>query len=154
MNTEKHYTNPSAGILILTRMSDKGKQILLQHRGDTKMLPNVWDCISGHVERGESVRQTIVREAMEEIDISISEDDLTFVGITHLRLDEEISYYNFFFTSDTYQGTPKILEPSKHDDLAWFDLTDLPQMADQIAENRLEAIMQLESGIFYNDVNF
>ncbi|RPA62436.1 NUDIX domain-containing protein [Aerococcus agrisoli] len=154
MSEEKHYANPSAGILLLTRENNEGKQILLQYRGNTKMLPNVWDCISGHVEQNESVRQAIVREAMEELGITVLADDLAFVGVTHLQLDASTTYYNFFFTTDVFKGTPEILEPQKHDDLAWFYIDELPNMADQMADNRLDAIMHLESGVFYREVNF
>ena len=78
---KSRYNNPSAGILILTRELDGKKQVLLQHRGQTEMLANVWDCISGHVEAQETVRQAMVREVYEELGIQIQADDLEFVGL-------------------------------------------------------------------------
>ncbi|MFE0442422.1 MULTISPECIES: NUDIX hydrolase [Aerococcus] len=148
------YTNPSAGILILTRKLDGQKQVLLQHRGQTEMLANKWDCISGHVEAQETVRQAMVREAYEELGIQIQVDDLTFVGLTHLRLDDETTYYNIYLTTDRFMGTPQIMETDKHDDLKWVNLTDLQAMAEAIVKNRYEAIQHLGQPPFYSEEGF
>ncbi|GMR69894.1 hypothetical protein NUITMVRA1_05700 [Aerococcus viridans] len=148
------YTNPSAGILILTRKLDGQKQVLLQHRGQTEMLANKWDCISGHVEAQETVRQAMVREAYEELGIQIQVDDLTFVGLTHLRLDDETTYYNIYLTADRFMGTPQIMETDKHDDLKWVNLTDLQAMAEAIVKNRYEAIQHLGQPPFYSEEGF
>lgn len=148
------YTNPSAGILILTRKLGGQKQVLLQHRGQTEMLANKWDCISGHVEAQETVRHAMVREVYEELGILIQADDLEFVGLTHLRLDDETTYYNIYLTTDRFVGTPHIMETDKHDDLKWVNLTDLPTMADEIVQNRYEAIQHLGQPPFYSEEGF
>lgn len=148
------YTNPSAGILILTRKLDGQKQVLLQQRGQTEMLANKWDCISGHVEAQETVRQAMVREVYEELGIQIQADDLAFVGLTHLRLDDETTYYNIYLTTDRFVGTPQIMETDKHDDLKWVNLTDLPTMANEIVQNRYEAIQHLGQPPFYLEEGF
>ncbi|MCT1797627.1 NUDIX domain-containing protein [Aerococcus viridans] len=148
------YTNPSAGILILTRKLGGQKQVLLQHRGQTEMLANKWDCISGHVEAQETVRQAMVREVYEELGIHIQADDLAFVGLTHLRLDDETTYYNIYLTTDRFVGTPQIMETDKHDDLKWVNLTDLPTMANEIVQNRYEAIQHLGQPPFYSEEGF
>lgn len=148
------YTNPSAGILILTRKLDGQKQVLLQQRGQTEMLANKWDCISGHVEAQETVRQAMVREVYEELGVYIQADDLAFVGLTHLRLDDETTYYNIYLTTDRFVGTPQIMETDKHDDLKWVNLTDLPTMANEIVQNRYEAIQHLGQPPFYSEEGF
>ncbi|AMC01003.1 NUDIX hydrolase [Aerococcus viridans] len=155
MASEKmRYTNPSAGILILTRKLDGQKQVLLQQRGQTEMLANKWDCISGHVEAQETVRQAMVREVYEELGVYIQADDLAFVGLTHLRLDDETTYYNIYLTTDRFVGTPQIMETDKHDDLKWVNLTDLPTMANEIVQNRYEAIQHLGQPPFYSEEGF
>ena len=154
VSKKARYTNPSAGILILTRVQDGQKQVLLQHRGQTEMLPNVWDCISGHVEEQETVRQAMVREVNEELAIIVKVEDIEFVGMTHLRLDDETTYYNIFLTTDKFVGTPKIMEKDKHDDLKWVNLSDLPAMADEIVQNRYHAIQHLGQPPFYSEEGF
>jgi len=118
------------------------------------MLANKWDCISGHVEAQETVRQAMVREAYEELGIQIQVDDLTFVGLTHLRLDDETTYYNIYLTTDRFMGTPQIMETDKHDDLKWVNLTDLQAMAEAIVKNRYEAIQHLGQPPFYSEEGF
>lgn len=154
VSKKARYTNSSAGILILTRVQDGKKQVLLQHRGRTEMLPNVWDCISGHVEEQETIRQTMVREAYEELSIIVKAEDIEFVGMTHLRLDDETTYYNIFLTTDKFMGTPKIMEKDKHDDLKWVNLDALPAMAHEMINNRYQAIQHLERPPFYSEEGF
>lgn len=154
IENNSRYQNPSAGILLITRMHEGHEQILLQHRGNIKMLPNIWDCISGHVEAGESVRQSLVREAMEELGIKLSAESLKFVGLNHLKLDESTTYYNIFFTTDEFEGSPKILEPKKHDGLKWFNIASLESMSSEIVSNRYFAIMNLHEKPFYIEENF
>lgn len=154
IENNERYQNPSAGILLITRNHEGHEQVLLQHRGQTKMLPNVWDCISGHVEQGESVRQALVREAMEELGIKLRPKTLKFVGLNHLKLDEETTYYNIFFSTDKFEGTPRILEPKKHDDLKWFNIASLESMVTEIVGNRYFAIKNLNNPPFYIEENF
>lgn len=154
VSKKARYTNPSAGVLILTREVEGEKQVLLQHRGQTEMLPNVWDCISGHVEAQETVRQAMVREVYEELAIEVNAEDLQFVGLTHLRLDDETTYYNIYLTTDKFVGTPKIMETDKHDGLKWINLADLQHMANDIVENRYHAIQHLGKAPFYSEEGF
>lgn len=147
----EHYQSPSAGILILTRQNGGQAEVLLQHRANTKMLPQQWDLISGHVEAAETVRQAIVREAKEEIGIDLEVDDLDFVLLSHNRISQDSSYYNIFFTSQRFQGDPRILEPEKHDALDWFPLDNLPS---PLVKDRKLALEALETGQTYVEVDF
>ncbi|MDK7049589.1 NUDIX hydrolase [Aerococcus sanguinicola] len=146
-----HHLTPSAGILILTRECQGQREVLLQHRANTKMLPQQWDLISGHVEAAESVRQAIVREAKEEIGIELDVDDLDFVLLSHNRINRDTTYYNIFFTSQRFQGQPHILEPEKHDALDWFPLDDLPS---PLVKDRKLALEALRTGQTYVEVDF
>lgn len=145
----EHYQNPSAGMLILTRHQAGQLEVLLQHRGNTRMLPNQWDVISGHVEAEEFVRDAIVREAKEEIDITINRDDLKFVMLSHNQIAEDQMYYNIFFTTDCFAGQPKILETTKHDDLRWFPIDGLPV---NVVKDRLIALTHLDGSLPYVEV--
>ena len=56
------------------------KKILIQKRAKQKKLqPNVWAMTGGSVILGENSVNTIVREAKEELDISINEEKLKFI---------------------------------------------------------------------------
>lgn len=66
------------------------KDILLFLRDDKESIPypNMWDVPGGHVERGESPDQCIVREMKEEIDIELEEFNLFSV----MEFDDRMEY--------------------------------------------------------------
>ena len=65
------------------------KKILIQKRSDTKKLsPSVWAMTGGSVIYGETPKETIVRESMEELSIDIQQDELEFMIKFKQRPDE------------------------------------------------------------------
>ena len=81
---------------------------------------------AGHVERGETAYDAAHREALEEL--GVSGLDLTFVtAMQRTRGGEPIDErVDFFFTSRTWSGEPRIVEPDKAADLRWCPLDALP----------------------------
>jgi isopentenyldiphosphate isomerase len=80
---------------------DKHKNILIQKRATTKdTFPNLWDIsVAGHISAGESPLTSAIREVEEEVGITITENQLHFIGTSkkrikhHLTLiDNEIHY--------------------------------------------------------------
>jgi ADP-ribose pyrophosphatase YjhB (NUDIX family) len=76
--------------------------------------------------KGETAYDAARREAREEIDVG----DLALEFVTAMQrtrggepIDERI---DFFFSSRSWSGTPRIVEPAKCADLRWFPLTALP----------------------------
>lgn len=121
-----HHLSPCAAIVFLTR-TNKGKvEVLLQHRNNTHMLPNLWDGIAGHLEKGETIRQAAVREVKEEIGVALKVEDLQFLTVCHNQILPDEFYFNFFFRAENFKGVPQIKEPDKHDKLIWFPITNLP----------------------------
>ena len=56
------------------------KKIFIQKRSDTKKLsPSVWAMTGGSVVYGETPKETIVRESMEELSIDVQQDELEFM---------------------------------------------------------------------------
>lgn len=66
----------------------------------------------------------MARESKEEAGITIAVDDLALVLTMHRKADDE--RLSMFFEASTWCGDVKNMEPNKCDDLAWFDLLDLP----------------------------
>ena len=63
--------NGGAGVLILSH--DKSKLLLVHEYG-------WWKPVTGIISPGESKVQGVIREAMEEVGIRLSQSNLTFVG--------------------------------------------------------------------------
>ncbi|MEW7290799.1 NUDIX hydrolase [Aquimarina sp. 2304DJ70-9] len=57
-------------------------EILFQKRADDKdTFPGLWDVsVAGHIGAGESTEDSAIREINEEIGLTVSKDDLEFIG--------------------------------------------------------------------------
>lgn len=146
---KERYTSKVVVFLILTRIQNGKKEVLLQERCNTGYMDGKYDvAVSGHLENGETLTQALVREAKEEISIDIEEKDLELVSVIHPFQE---NYLNIFFTTKKYNGIPKIMEPEKCNDLNWFDINNLP-------ENTIERIKNvfknIQSNILYDDGDF
>ena len=120
------YTTVVDVMLILTR----GDEVLLALRDGTGYADGMWNLPSGKLEQGEHALDAIIREAKEEIGITLHPDDLHFTGVVHCRNPEGQARLGLFFAapSDTSrQGEPHNAEPDKCAQLDWFPLTAPPE---------------------------
>jgi len=100
-------------------------ETLLSRRYNTGYADGLYHCVSGHLEDGESVIDGVIREAKEEIGITIEAMDLRCVHVMHQR-SEGSGRVGFFFQADRWQGEPVNCEPDRCDDIGWFPLDQLP----------------------------
>ena len=108
----------------------RGESVLLQQRAGTGYYDGYWAAgAAGHVEHGESVFSAAIREAAEELGVTILESDLRAVtamhrtGATGAAIDERL---DVFFTCSAWSGEPQLQE-DKASDLRWFPLEELPE---------------------------
>jgi 8-oxo-dGTP pyrophosphatase MutT (NUDIX family) len=99
-------------------------RILLLRRANTGYEDGNYSVVAGHVEAGEQIVETAVREAREEAGIEIAPEDLRIVGIMHRRADDE--RIDFFAVAARWSGEPRSAEPDKCDELRWFAIDALP----------------------------
>lgn len=134
---DKYYSRLAAD-LIITRINNGKKEMLMQLRQNTGYMDNMYEpACGGHVEEDESFVKTIIREAKEEIGIEVKEEDLKFLSLYH---SYKTNHVLLFFTVDKYKGTPSILEPEKDGGLKWFDIENLP-------ENTIPYLPQILDGL-------
>ena len=147
--SEKYYSRLAVN-LVLTRINEKGeKEILLQLRQNTGYMDNMYDfACSGHVEKNESYTQALVREAKEEIGISIKEDDLVFLAVNH---HYQADHVQLFFTPKAYKGTPTVCEPDECGGLLWANIEALPDNTIPYVKNVIRCI---QLGIQFDDGEF
>ena len=133
---------PFAVFLIL----EKGGQIHLQRPYNTGYRDGEYDLTAGHMEGNESVQQTIIREAKEEIGIGLHEEDLKVLHVMHNTNDAD--YFNIFLAASTWVGEPKNMEPEKCDDVRWFAKDSLPS---PLTPHVHQALANIRNGIFYSN---
>ncbi len=100
-------------------------QILLSRRFRIGYMDGHYSVPAGHLDGDEPVRQAAVREAREEIGVTLDPADITFAGVFHRREGDE--RVDFFVKVRQWTGEPTNAEPEKCDDLRWFDLDALPE---------------------------
>lgn len=98
--------------------------MLFGRRADTGYEDGAYHLPSGHLEAGESVVAALVREAKEEIGVTIDAAALNFAHVMHNSSSG--GRVAFFFQVERWEGEPANMEPDRCDDLAWFTLDELP----------------------------
>ena len=141
----------SAVMLMLMREGENGEEILLQKRKNTGYCDGFYDFgASGHVEKDESMKEAMCREAKEELDIDILPEDLEYVCIIHKYSNGQI-YYNGYFKATKWDGEPKINEPEKNEELRWQNINDIPE---NTVDDRIVAIKNYKEKLFYSEMGW
>ena len=114
-------------IAIFVMLRNKQGEYLLQQRQNTSFLNGFWDTsASGHLERGETIKECIVREAEEEAGVRVNIDSLKLVHVSQPELGNW-PYIDFVFFSDDFEGEPLTNEAEKVSALEWFKPEDFPE---------------------------
>ncbi|MEU7138581.1 NUDIX domain-containing protein [Nocardia sp. NPDC046473] len=102
----------------------RGNEVLFGQRQNTGFEDGAWHLPSGHLEADESVITALIREADEEIGVSIKPEDVQFSHIMHNSSSG--GRVAFFFTVRNWHGEPDNREPDKCAVLEWFSTDALP----------------------------
>ena len=108
-------------------------KILVQKRRGTKLWPGHYALPAGHIDEGENQYDALVREAKEELDIEIDPKDITNSYVVlrrnYFKIDGKVlePYIDYYFEVKKYNGTPRIIEEEKCEELLWADINDLPE---------------------------
>jgi len=121
MPKERFKLIPSVYLILI-----RDNKILLSRRYNTGYFDGYYSLPAGHLDGNETLKQGMVREAKEEIDVVLEPADLELVHTMNRKIpnDERV---DFFFVAKKWQGEPKIMEPHKCDNLSWFELECLPK---------------------------
>ncbi len=126
---------------------EKEGKILLLRRCNTGYKDGEYSFIAGHVDENESAKQAIIREAKEEANLDLKENQLEVVHITHRR-NPEREYIDIYLKAEKWHGEVKNMEPQKCDELKWFPKTSLPQ---NIVDDVQSALINIDKKNFYSE---
>jgi 8-oxo-dGTP diphosphatase len=94
-------------------------------RKSTGWMDDFYGLPSGKVEHAEPYTLAAVREAKEEIGVTILSENLTFIHVMHRNEGSE--WVDVYFRANKWSGEAANAEPEKHGELAWFTLEELPE---------------------------
>jgi len=117
--------HPCIGIFIFNTRGE----VLLQKRSATKDLgPNCWTLsVGGHIRYEGDPRETAIREAEEEVGITIPPKQLQFMGETLTR-DAVESEYWYIYRYDMQEEVPLTAHPDEVAELRFVPLDELRVM--------------------------
>ena len=105
----------------------KNNKVLMIRRAGTSYFNGYYSLPAGHVEAGELPLSCMIREAKEEIGITLLKKNVEMVHSQYrTKNDETADRVNYFFKASTWSGEPKNMELHKCDDMSWFPLAKLP----------------------------
>lgn len=106
----------------------KDQEYFLVKRHDTDWASGQWNFPGGLIEKGETILAAAVREAAEELNVVIQEDDLQLVHVLQVQASEinTRDIFGFYFLATRWEGTPVNHEPHRHSDAQWFSFCQLP----------------------------
>ncbi|MBC3190903.1 NUDIX domain-containing protein [Pseudonocardia sp. C8] len=128
--TDRYRVVPASYVFLLRGDGDRA-EVLLQRRANTGFRDGHWAAAAaGHVEAGEDPYTAAVREAREELGVTVDRADLVPLTATHRTertgepVDERV---DFFFACRRWSGEPHAAETGKTAGLGWFPLGALPE---------------------------
>ncbi len=106
-------------------LEDPAGRALFLLRQNTGLMDGTYHLPAGHLEAGESVVQAAIREAKEEVGVTIDPEHLEFVHVMHSPVTGGRT--SFFFRARQWTGIPVNRELHKCGELRWFSLDELPE---------------------------
>lgn len=122
MKAGKDYIGVGVGAIVF---NNKGEVFLSQRGMKAKNERGTWEFPGGSVEFGDTLRETVKREFMEEYGIEIEIFRLLAVD-DHILLDEGQHWVSPTYIAKLSKGEVSILEPEKCSAIGWFSLDNLP----------------------------
>jgi 8-oxo-dGTP pyrophosphatase MutT (NUDIX family) len=118
--TRRHTLTGDVHLLLV----DADSRVLFGRRQNTGFEDGAYHLPAGHLEAGESVVQALIREADEEVGVTIAPKQVEFAHIMHSSSSGGRAA--FFFIVRQWEGTPDNRELEKSSELRWFGFNDLP----------------------------
>lgn len=105
---------------------NEDNQVLLGRRSNTGWSDGLWNLPSGKLDADESLSAAVVREAREELGVTIGPADVQLVHVLHWRNPPCQARIGFFYLVRHWIGDPYNAEPHRCSQLAWFPIEQPP----------------------------
>ncbi|WP_252212395.1 MULTISPECIES: NUDIX domain-containing protein [unclassified Clostridium] len=100
-------------------------EILIQKRASCrKVLPNIWGMTTGYIKSGEDTKSGCIREAKEEIDLKMSNEDLILISnLTHGN-----TIWDVFAVKQDYDISRAVLQKEEVSEIKWVSINKFKEM--------------------------
>ena len=127
--------------ICLVEDKTRGK-VLVQYRSPERNHWSGYAFPGGHIEKGESLHDAVVREIFEETGLTISHPKL--VGVKNWHTDEGVRYSVFCYKATEFSGQ---IHSTEEGEISWVDKDNLPQL--DLAYDMLELLRMMEDEELY-----
>ena len=121
---KERFQNAIVADLLMIKNEDGKKQILLSKRKNTGYKDGEYELPGGHLEENEDLYEAMIREAKEELGISLKRENLKIVHIMHHYRGKRM---NFILETEKSDLEPRIMEVDKCEELKWVEINNLPE---------------------------
>jgi len=108
-----------------------------------------WVLPAGHIEQGETAKHAAIREAKEEMDIDIAEQDINCVHVMS-NLASRTEGFDFFFEVYKYNGTIRNCEGDKCVEMKYFSFDEIEKLKNVVSPTRI-ALKAISEKRFYSE---
>ncbi len=139
-------SRPYAACFVVLR---RGNSVAFVLRSNTEWMNGYYSLPAGKIEKGEGAVTGAVREALEEVGVTIDKKHLSHAMTIHRKADyEDMEWIDIYFEVSEWQGEPYNAEPNVHDELVWLDLDQLPENVVPVVR---DALQQIKAGNSYSE---
>jgi len=115
------------GIIICIFNKDFSKIFLIKRNKEKRERNKAdWGNVGGHLEIGEKIIESCIREAKEEINVNLNPENLKLIEIKEAPFLTEIYHAVWFVYATTIDEKEKIILNNESEDYGWFSLDNLP----------------------------
>ena len=136
MKPGKDFIGIGCGAIIV---NDKDEVLLLKRSSTARTEPITWSRPGGAVEFGEKIEEAVVREVEEETGVKIQV--LKHLEITQ-NIEEDKHWIAHGYLARHLSGEPKNMEPTKHDEIRWFPVNELPEKINNYTKKSIELYIE------------
>lgn len=121
---------------VVAALIHNGNKFLICKRPPEKARGLLWEFPGGKVENGETPKNALIRECLEELDITIKVTDV-FCETVHSYPDTDI--HLTLFNADIIEGEPKLIE---HINMKWITKNDISKYNFCPADHTILTLLQ------------
>jgi 8-oxo-dGTP diphosphatase len=143
MNEVSQHIGVGVGAMVF---NEAGKVFLAKRGPMARNERGCWEFPGGSVHFGETLKDGLIREFLEEFNMQIEVMELLCV-VDHILPAEGQHWVSPTYIARHTSGGPTIQEPDKCTSIGWFEMDVLPQPLSKVSQASVAAFDEKEMGL-------